>query len=101
METNEKNVQRTIGITGLFTVITAVSQAQAKFANGIMEEMSNDRFIGYYVFFGVISLAVIAYVTSLIVQKYANKEENVHHNVRHLSRKNHLHHHHRVIKKSA
>lgn len=101
METNEKNVQRTIAATGLLSFITVAAKAESKFVNGVMTEMSRDGFIGFYVFFGVISLAVIAYVTSLIVQKYTDKEDKDNHNIRHIARRNHPHHHHRVIKKSA
>jgi uncharacterized membrane protein len=102
METNEKNVQRTIALTGLLSLITLAAKAESKFVNGVMTEMSRDGFIGFYVFFGVISLAIIAYVTSLIVQKYANKEDKDHQNIRHIHRRNHHpHHHHRVVKKSA
>lgn len=101
METNEKNVQRTIAATGLLSFLTVAAKAESKFVNGIMTEMTRDGFVGIYVFFGVISLAIIAYVTSLIVQKYTNKEDKDHHNVRHINRRNHPHHHHKVIKKSA
>lgn len=101
METTEKKVQRILAFTGLLSLITSSAEAQGKFVNGIITEMSKDGFIGFYVFFGVISLAVIAYVTSLIVEKYASKEEKDHHNIRHISRKQHPHHHHRIIKKSA
>ncbi|MDF2452627.1 MAG: hypothetical protein K0S26_2131 [Bacteroidota bacterium] len=101
METNEKNVLRTITTTGLLSLITVAAQAESKFVNGVMTEVSKDGFIGFYVFFGVISLAVIAYVTSLIVQKYANKEDKDHHNIRHINRRHHHPHQHRIIKKSA
>ena len=101
METNEKKVQRTIAATSLLSVITVASKAESKFVNGVMTEVSKDGFIGFYVFFGVISLAIIAYVTSLIVQKYTTKEDKDHHNIRHITKRHHPHHHHRIIKKSA
>ncbi|MDF2448615.1 MAG: hypothetical protein K0R26_1119 [Bacteroidota bacterium] len=98
METNEKNVQRTLATTTILTLSGAVAHAESKFVNGVMTEMSKDGFIGFYVFFGVIALAVIAYVTSLIVQKYASKDEKDASHIRHIQRR---HHHHRIIKKSA
>lgn len=101
METNEKNVQRTIAVAGLLFLNSIAAKAEGETANNLMSEMSKDSYIGYYVFFGVISVAIIAYVTSLIIQKYANKEDKDHHNIRHINRRNHPHHHHRVIKKSA
>ncbi len=104
MKTQEKRVTRAIILTTLLSSATALNAATpGKFVDGVMQEMSKDGFIGFYVFFGVIAFATIAYVTSLMVEKYTNKEDKEHNNIRHISRRNHPHHqhHHKVIKKSA
>lgn len=105
MKTKEKKITRAIILTWLLSSsATQLSAATPdKFVSGIVQEMSKDGFIGFYVFFGVIAFALIAYGTSLLIEKYGPKEDKDQSNIRHISRRNHPHHqhHHKVIKKSA
>jgi hypothetical protein len=101
MKTTEKKANRLATLTCSLLLISQLSEAQtnSKILNGIINELSKDGFVGFYIFFGVAGFALMAYLVSYFIRKYGEKNENEHNNIRPISRK--PHHHHRVIKKSA
>ena len=104
MKTTEKKVTRAIILTSLLTSTKLLNASTpGKFVDDVVQQVSRDGFIGFYAFFGVIAFAAIAYVTSQMIEKYGQKEEKEQNNIRHISRRNHLHHHqhNKGIKKSA